>query len=173
VQGFTILSIHRLLTVHIVVGLVLVGPLALKLGSVGWRFLRYYRNDADYVRAGPPKPLLRVVAPAVVIATIVVFASGIALLPLTPGRGSDLVLVHKLGFIVWFVLMTVHVLAYTAPAGRRCIDDFTGRGPAAVLATRPARLLLVGAGLVAGVILGVAGLGWGHLWAAWTAAARP
>jgi len=170
VQGVTILRIHRLLTVHVVVGLVLLGPLAVKLGSVGWRFLRYYSRDTEYGRAGAPRPLLRLLAPFVVLTTILVFASGIALLAVRPGHGSTLLFVHKASFILWFGVMTIHVLAYVIPAIRRTVDDVAGRGPVAVLRTRRARQLLLGAGVLAGVALGAAGLNWAHAWTAWFSA---
>ena len=41
VEGFTILSIRRLLFLHFVVGLLLIGPVLLKLGSTVYRFARY------------------------------------------------------------------------------------------------------------------------------------
>ena len=41
VEGATIPLIHQLLSVHVFVGLLLLGPVALKLGSTGYRFARY------------------------------------------------------------------------------------------------------------------------------------
>lgn len=169
VQGVTILRIHQLVTAHVVVGFALLGPLAVKLGSTGWRFARYYARDADYRRAGPPHPLLRVLAPFLVLTTVVVFASGVALLAVRPGRGSTLLVVHKVSFVLWFGVTTVHVLAYLAPAARWSFADITGRGPAAVLASRPARYLLMGAGLIAGAALGVVSIAWAHPWVTWFA----
>jgi hypothetical protein len=167
VQGVTILRIHRLLAAHVVVGLALLGPLAVKLGSTGWRFVRYYSGDAAYGRAGPPRPLMRVLAPVVVLTTIVVFASGVGLLAVRPGGGSTLLLVHKASFVLWLGVMTVHVLAYVAPAARWSFADLAGHGPATVLATRRTRYLLIGTSLIAGFALGVAGLGWAHPWVTW------
>ncbi len=163
-QGVTILRIHRLLAAHVVIGFVLLGPLAVKMASTGWRFVRYYAGDADYGRAGPPRPLLRALAPIVVLTTVVVFASGIGLLAVRPGHGSVLLLVHKVSFVLWFGAMTVHVLAYFARAVRWTAADLVGHGPARVLATRRSRQLVIGASLVAGIALGVAGLGWAHPW---------
>ncbi len=42
VIGLTILRIHLLISVHLFVGLLLIGPVALKLGSTGYRFARHY-----------------------------------------------------------------------------------------------------------------------------------
>ncbi|HEY2427984.1 MAG TPA: hypothetical protein VGI06_03565 [Acidimicrobiales bacterium] len=169
VQGVTILRIHQLVGAHVVVGFALLGPLAVKVGSTGWRFARYYSGDADYTRAGPPRPLLRFLAPLVVATTLAVLATGIGLLFVTPGRGSVLVLLHKVTFIAWFGVMAVHVLAYVIPAWRWCLADLTGHGPPSVVATRRARQLVVGAGLAAGLSLGAVGLGWAHPWVSWFA----
>ena len=51
----------------------------LKIGSTGWRFVRYYRGSPAYRRKGPPPVLLRLLGPAVVILTVVLLASGVAL----------------------------------------------------------------------------------------------
>ena len=45
VLGLTILRIHQLISVHLFVGLLLLGPVAVKMGSTGYRFLRYYTHD--------------------------------------------------------------------------------------------------------------------------------
>jgi hypothetical protein len=167
VEGATILRIHQLITAHIVLGLALLGPLLVKLGSVAWRFVRYYAGDVEYGEAGPPRPLLRLLAPVVVVTTVAVFASGVALIATRPGRGSTLLLVHKASFVLWFGAMTVHVLAYIAPALRWSLADLAGRGPEVVVATRRHRQLLIGASLLAGLAFGVAGLGWAHPWTMW------
>jgi hypothetical protein len=55
--------LHALLPIHIFVGVLLAGPLVVKLGSTGYRFLRYYTKSPAYVRSGPPRlPLAGVVA---------------------------------------------------------------------------------------------------------------
>jgi pilus assembly protein TadC len=64
VEGATLLNVRSLLTVHAFVGMLLIPVVALKLGSTGWRMLRYYRRREKYVRRGPPHVALRVlVAP--------------------------------------------------------------------------------------------------------------
>src|SRR5438093_7938716 len=112
VEGVTILAIRPLLSVHIFVGLLLIPPVALKLAATGYRLMRYYTRAAEYVRKGPPLLLLRMlVAPVLVAATLVVFATGVALLALGPGGGIVLGL-HKASFIVWLGAFGIHVLAY-------------------------------------------------------------
>src|SRR5438309_1781517 len=112
VEGVTILAIRPLLSVHVFVGLLLIPPVALKLGSTGYRLLRYYTRAAEYVRKGPPLLVMRMlVAPVLVAATLVVFATGVTLLAVGPGGGFVLGL-HKASFIVWVGAFGIHVLAY-------------------------------------------------------------
>ena len=84
-EGVTVLFIRPLISVHVFVGLLLVPPVALKLASTAWRFVSYYAGRADYVAKGPPQIVLRaVVAPLVVVSTLVLFGTGIAMLAVHP-----------------------------------------------------------------------------------------
>ncbi len=110
--GVTIVGIGRLLWLHLFLGLLLLGPVALKLASTGYRFLRYYTAESTYRAKGPPLPLLRGLAPIVVFFTLAVFGTGIALLFLGPGSRQPLGELHKLSFIAWIVVTAVHVLGH-------------------------------------------------------------
>ena len=79
-EGVTILFIRPLFPEHVFVGLLLIPPVALKLASTGWRFLRYYRGHRAYRLRGAPLLPLRLLAPLVVASTVAVFATGVALL---------------------------------------------------------------------------------------------
>ena len=46
-------NLHALLPLHVFVGVLLAGPLVVKLGSTGYRFVRYYTRSPAYVRSGP------------------------------------------------------------------------------------------------------------------------
>ena len=48
VIGLTIIQMRLLLSVHLFVGMMLIGPLALKMASTGYRFVRYYTSNAAY-----------------------------------------------------------------------------------------------------------------------------
>ncbi len=112
-EGLTILSIRPLLSAHIVIGLLLIPPVVLKLLSTGYRFLRYYTGDAAYVAKGPPHLVMRLLAPLLVVTTLTVLGTGVAMLALGPQHHRDLLLgLHKTSFVVWFFLMGVHVLVY-------------------------------------------------------------
>jgi len=150
VEGATIPLIHQLLSVHIFVGVLLLGPVALKLASTGYRFLRFYGRSPEYVRLGPPTSFMRfVVAPTLVVSTLVLFGSGVALLAL-PQRGSVLAL-HKASFVVWFGATSIHVLGYALRVGRRLLLEATRR-----VDGRRYRVALAALAIVAGVATALA-----------------
>jgi hypothetical protein len=154
-EGVTILAIRPLLSAHIFIGLLLIPPVALKLASTGYRFVRYYTRDVDYVRLGPPVPLMRIlVAPALVAATLGVFATGVALLVIGPGDGIVLGL-HKASFIVWIGAFGIHVLVYALRLPGLVAADW-GRRPGA--SGTALRLGTVALALVLGLTLAVAAL---------------
>ena len=147
VEGATITSIQQLLSVHVFVGMLLLGPVALKLAASGYRMIRYYTGGLEYVREGPPPPLMRVlVGPILVLSTVILFGTGVALLAV-PHRGAVLGL-HKASFIVWFGAMTIHVLAYTMRALKRARLDFVSRRPR-IAPSGPARTSTSATGLPA------------------------
>jgi len=113
IEGLTlVLGVRGLLSVHVFVGLMIIGPLLLKLASTGYRFLRYYTRNAAYRLAGPPRPLLRILAPFLILATVALIGSGVALLLVPAGLRQPVLFLHKAGFAGWFLLAAVHVLAY-------------------------------------------------------------
>lgn len=111
VEGFTILQIHRLLWVHFLLGFLLVGPVLLKVASTLYRFAKYYTGSPAYVRKGPPAPILRVLGPLVVLTSVAVIGTGVILAVAGRGSGPWLFL-HKASFVLWFGVMTIHVLNY-------------------------------------------------------------
>ncbi len=167
VLGVTIIRIGQLLWLHLFLGLVLIGPLALKLASTGYRFVRYYTHDAAYRRKGPPPPALRVLAPLVVVFTVLVFATGVALLLLGQGSRDPLVLVHKVTFFVWLAVTAIHILGHMPEILRVRSRARTTRGeliPDQPLPGGGGRGAALGAGLVVGLVLAVALLGSFSAW---------
>jgi hypothetical protein len=112
VIGVTILRLRSLLWVHLFVGMLLIGPIALKMASTGYRFVRYYTADPRYRRKGPPSAPLRMLAPLVVISTVAVFVSGVALLLVGPSSRGTLLPIHKVSFVAWVLVTSVHVLGH-------------------------------------------------------------
>jgi hypothetical protein len=151
VEGVTILRIRQLLSPHEFVGVLLIPPVMLKLASTGYRFVSYYRGRPAYVRKGPPILLLRVlVAPVLVLATIAVFATGVALLLLNRRHGS-LVGLHKAAFLVWAGAFALHVLAYVWRLPRILAREWRGRLPG-----RRLRYGVVFAALTLGLVVALA-----------------
>ena len=111
-EGLTILSIGRLLTLHFFLGMLLLGPVALKAGSVMYRFFRYYTGSAPYRRKGPPARLLRLLGPVLMTLTACVFGTGVMLAITGPSGRQPWMMYHKATFILWFAAMAIHVLAY-------------------------------------------------------------
>ena len=144
VEGATLLRIGSLLTVHVLVGVLLIPIVALKLGSTGWRMLRYYLGSGEYVERGPPNVVMRtVVAPVIILSTLVLFATGTALLVLGETEGT-IVGLHKASFIVWVGATGVHVLAHARRLPALLRLRVPGRG---------IRLALVTSAVVTGLAL--------------------
>ena len=156
VIGVTIIRIHGLLSEHLFVGMLLVPPVLLKMSSTGYRFVRYYTADPRYRRTGPPELALRVIAPMVVLSTVVVFASGVALLVAGPSSRATLFPIHKDSFIVWVVFMALHVLGHLPGMPAVLRADY---GSSAKLSSdvtgRAGRVLTLGGALVAGLVLAI------------------
>jgi hypothetical protein len=125
VLGVTIIRIGQLLWLHLFLGLLLIGPVALKMGSTGYRFVRYYTADPPYRRKGPPATELRVLAPLVVASTIAVFATGVALLLEGPASRQTLLLWHKVSFFIWLAITALHVLGHLVglPRSMRAVRE--------------------------------------------------
>jgi hypothetical protein len=149
-EAATTLAVGSFLSVHIFLGLLLLSPIALKLASTGWRFMRYYTGNQPYRLAGPPRLLLRMLAPLLVASTLSLFGTGVALVVV--GHGGGLLKgVHGLSFVVWGVLVVVHSLAYL----RRTLRDGTAdwRPASPVVAGGPGRRTLLGGALLLGLAL--------------------
>lgn len=155
VLGVTILRIHQLIWPHLFLGLVLLGPIALKLASTGYRFVRYYTGKPAYRSKGPPEPLMRLTAPIVVASTFVVFATGILLLIAGPsGRGQYLAL-HKASFVVWLGATAVHVLGHLVDL-RRSLQPIRDRAELLGSPGAAGRWIALGGALVGGLVLAIA-----------------
>jgi hypothetical protein len=117
-----------LLMVHVFVGVMLVGPLTVKLGSVGYRFVRYYAGSTAYVRKGAPRLGLRLLAIPLVLTTVVEMASGIGLLVAGPSDPAPFLFLHNATFVLWLPIAALHVLAYVRRLPALVREEWTGRG---------------------------------------------
>jgi hypothetical protein len=148
-EGFTILSLGQMLTLHFFLGMLLLGPVALKAGSTIYRFTRYYAGSTRYRRKGPPELMMRLIGPVVIASTAVMFGSGIALTVTGPAGRQPWLFLHKASFVIWFCVMTTHVLVYLPRLPRLIAAEF----PPAVLGGRGMRLSLLAASLFAGLVI--------------------
>lgn len=157
VEGVTIVFLGPLLPVHLFVGMLLIGPAALKVASTGWRFARYYLGAPAYREKGPPHPLLRGLAPLVVVSTVAVLGTGVWLLLAGPDVRDTVLPLHKASFIVWFVVTAVHVLGHLLdlPGGLRRERPLPGRG---------SRGLALATALAAGIVLAALTLPYFSAW---------
>ena len=156
VEGVTIVFKQQLLTLHFFIGMLLIGPVALKVCSTGYRFVRYYTGAAPYVRKGPPALLLRLLGPVVIATSAGVIGSGIALAIIGP-RASQWMFVHKATFILWFGAMSVHVLWYAPQLPRLLRHGWSDRDRAiAALAGAGRRWLLLLAAIAIGLVIALA-----------------
>jgi hypothetical protein len=173
VECYTILQIGRLLTLHVFLGMLLLGPVTLKAGSVLYRFVRYYTGSAPYQRKGPPALLLRLIGPIIMLLTACVFGSGIMLAVTGPSYGppSGWLVVHRISFVAWLFFIAIHVLAYVprllrllaaeargvslarGKSGGRAGGGRHARRAMEVLGGRGTRLTLLIASLLAGLVI--------------------
>lgn len=151
-EGATIPFIGQLLGPHIFIGMLLIPPVLLKMGSTGYRFARYYTHDEPYVRKGPPHLVLRMLAPGVVLTTLALFGTGVALLLAGP-PSSTLIFAHKLSFIAWVALMTLHVLGHLLEVPRLAFPDWRPSSSEARLAGAATRTMALGAAILSGGVL--------------------
>jgi hypothetical protein len=154
IETLTTLALSSYLPEHIFLGLLLIPPVALKLTSTGWRFFRYYTNSKPYRLEGPPRLLLRLLAPLLVVSTLTLFGSGVALIIVGHG-GGPLLQLHAVSFGVWGVLIAIHILAYLTRVLRVGLTDWRRHAAPDVAGDRSRRVALLSA-LLAGVILALA-----------------
>jgi len=152
-EGLTILRIFPLIKWHVFLGMVLVPPVLLKIGSTSYRFMRYYAGSPAYRRKGPPLPLFRLLGPFVIVLSVIVLASGIALLFDTSARGT-LLFVHRASFVLWFGAMTIHVLGHFLETARLAPRDYYWRTRRQVAGAN-LRQWSLAASLAIGVLLGL------------------
>lgn len=158
-----LLGVHTFMSLHVFVGLLLIPPVVLKLASTGWRFSRYYLRSDAYVVHGPPMLVMRLLAPLLVAATVVLFSSGVAMGIL---HGHALVVARRLhgpASVVWIVLVGVHVLVYLKRALHKGAEDIALSTRASVPGAR-GRAYLVAAAAAAGLVVAAATVPAQHHW---------
>lgn len=170
VELATLLNLDALISWHVVVGVLLVPPALLKTATTGWRIVRYYTHRPTYRSAGPPPMPLRVLGPLVVLFTLAVLGSGLALVALGPtsgravlvtvlGQGISALTIHQGTFILWAVVTGLHSLGRLLPAVRIVTTrtDAPSRVPGGWRRASVFFMTLLVAGVAAALLLGPAG----------------
>jgi hypothetical protein len=164
VEGVTVLDVRGMITLHVYLGVLLVGPVLLKTASTGYRFARYYTGARPYRQKGPPHPVLRLLGPVVVLSTLAVLGTGLGLIAVGPDHREPLLTLHQASFVVWLAATSVHVLGHILDGTRTTWREL--RDPRAAPATRRrrARTLAIALSLIAGVGLATALTPAAHGW---------
>ena len=158
-----VLGVHRFMSLHVFVGLALIPPVLLKLGSTGWRFVRYYARSRPYVALGPPQLTMRLLAPLLVAATVILFGSGVAMGIL---HGHALQIARRLhgpASVIWLVLIGVHVLVYLKRALTSSSEDLRSTTRREVQGATW-RSYTLAAALIVGLVAGIAAVPAQHRW---------
>jgi hypothetical protein len=152
VELVTSVRLRTFMSIHVFIGALLAGPLAVKLGSTGYRLARYYTRSPAYVRRGPPHLVLRVLGPLLVATTLVVIGSGIGLMVTGPDHAGPLLPLHGFSVLVFLPLIAIHFVAHILATPRLVADDWS----TASAALAPGRGIRVGVNLGA-LLLGALG----------------
>jgi hypothetical protein len=162
-EGFTVLSVRSLLAPHVFIGSLLIPPVVVKIGSTFYRFVRFYRGSEAYRRKGPPPMLMRVLGPFVVVLTVAVLGTGVALLFVARSARHEWLFLHKASFVLWFGAMALHVLGHLVDTARLAPGDWYRRTRRDVRGAGIRQWAVV-ASIAMGVLLGLALVGRSGLW---------
>jgi hypothetical protein len=163
-EVITTLLMGSLFGLHFFLGMVLVGPVCLKIGSTLWRFIRYYTGSAPYVRRGPPPMPQRVLGPALILTSAGVLGTGVLLAFNGPGSSSGKL--HQLFFYLWLIVVIIHVVHYLPRLPQLMAARPADRALQAVAGSR-ARWLLLAASIALGLILAVLTYHLRARWGSW------
>jgi hypothetical protein len=148
----TTLLMGSLFGLHFFLGMLLIGPVCVKIGSTVWRFCRYYLGSEPYVRRGPPPMTQRVLGPALVVTSVGVLGTGVLLAVGGPGGAWEKP--HQLFFYLWLIIVIIHVVHYLPKLPTILASRPAERAIRAVAGSR-ARWLLLAGSLVGGLILAI------------------
>lgn len=155
VEGLTILGVRQHLKLHVFIGMLLIPPVVVKIGSTTWRFVRYYSGSPAYRRKGPPPAILRLLGPLLIVLTALMLGSGVGLVLSRNAFGGHLLFIHKASFVLWFGVMVIHVLGHILETARLAPLDL-GRRTRAQVKGASTRQWTIVVSLVGGALLGLA-----------------
>ncbi len=144
-----VLGVKSVITPHVAVGLLLVGPVLLKLGSVTYRMASYYRGVSEYRQRGKPAGGLRMLGGCLAVLMLLLLTSGLVLIVGPNWAHSEARTVHAVTAYGAVALLVIHLAVHLVQAMRLASADM--RRPA----VRGARIrwLAVFASLALGGVL--------------------
>jgi hypothetical protein len=151
VEGFTLISVRQFITLHIFLGVLLIGPVLLKTGSTMYRFARYYGGAPSYRVKGPPHALLRMLGPLVIASSLALLGTGLAVLTTRPDSEGLLLTAHKASFVIWVAAMTIHVLGHLKDAFVTSWQELREGANIPAVPRRAVRLTLIAVALILGI----------------------
>lgn len=159
-------NLHGLITQHVFVGVLLSGPLVVKMFSTGSRFVRYYAKSPAFVRSGPPNPLLRLMAPFLVLLTLLVFISGFALAFVGPMHMGLFLKIHAASVALWIPMLAVHIYAHVRKVPSLIASEWA-KQPTQRVSGRGGRFGINISALIIGAIAAVVMLPYSAPWSHW------
>ena len=151
--GFTGVFFGSLWRSHLIVGILLLPVLGLKLATTTYRAVRYYTGSRRYRAAGPPHWPARILAPFLIVCTVVAMTSGVVMW-LANNRDRPWSTIHTDSVVILGGLVGIHVLLYLPRALRAALRDLSRLRDRHW--TPSLRLSIVSAVLVGGIVLGFA-----------------
>jgi hypothetical protein len=163
-EVITTLLMGSLFGLHFFLGMVIIGPVCLKIGSTVWRFARYYTGSELYVRRGPPATLQRVLGHVLVITSVGVLGTGVLLAFSGPaGTWGKL---HQLFFYLWLIIVIIHVVHYLPKLPQLLASHPAERVLRAATGGRTRWLLLAGS-VIVGLVLALLTYHLRARWGSW------
>ena len=158
-EGVTVVQVKQLVSVHVFIGMLLVPFVLLKTASTAYRATSYYRGDAAYVEKGPPPMVLRLTGPLMVLSSLAILGTGIALVAL--GRSARWMRdIHKISFFAFALFLAIHVLGHLRETPALAIADVRDRHDAARVRGARVRIVLLGVTLLVALGVAIVSLGW-------------
>lgn len=164
VEGVTVLSVRQMITLHVYLGVLIIGPVVLKCASTMYRVARYYTGASGYVRKGPPHVILRMLGPVVVASSVALLGTGVALIYAGPDHRQPWITLHQASFVIWFGVMVIHVLGHVFAAGNDVLNEYRSPRTSDTARRRTLRFAAVALSLMAGVGLATALMPSAHSW---------
>ncbi|WP_436664385.1 hypothetical protein ACOALA_10305 [Alicyclobacillus acidoterrestris] len=159
-------NLRALISIHIFVGVLLCGPLIVKLCSTAYRFVQYYTHSPSFAQKEAPNIWLRVLAPFLVVVTLMVFVSGFALAIVGPSHIGVILDIHAACVALWLPLLAVHVYAHIRKASHWIASDWNNQDQASGFG-RSARFSINIFGLILGALGAIAMIPVSAPWRHW------